>query len=402
MRQLLRWVIPGAVAALLLALVIVIVQQQGARTVLSMRQDGALLSARMDAETPEVVGGPPLRLSPADSDRLNAEVGALGGPTWSPDGRWYAASVSLNHKVQVALFQRGKATPTLISSSSPILGVTRASWSRSQQQMALLDWSDELPRVLMLNLTDLHATPRDVKLARGSGMTWGREDALMVTRGETITSSLALLRPVGEVTAFEPDDRAVARADGVVSPDAEHVAYLAVPAPYLGSPIGALWLADPDASNARPLAEKTLNLAPMWAPRNDAVVVTRYYTETERLVWSWVSVDGADDREIGPGTELTFARSFDRATVLDWSPDRRHLFFLADEGGSRSVYLANYDGSNAERRDVDCRSVYSAAWAPTSRALVINCQEGRSILHWVDAEREDEPLPAAYLPAWQP
>ena len=43
MRQLLLWVIPGAAVALLLALVILIVQQQGARTVLSVAEDGALL-----------------------------------------------------------------------------------------------------------------------------------------------------------------------------------------------------------------------------------------------------------------------------------------------------------------------------------------------------------------------
>lgn len=401
-----RWLIPGAVGALLLAILFVIVSRQGARTILSMTSQGTLVSAPVAGEPGASLSPEGWTLAPSDLQRIQSSLTVLGGPQWSPDGRHYATTITGGGEPQVALFRRGDDEPTLISSAgSELVAVPGSGWSPTGQHLAILEWNEQRRQVTLLDLDLMKATPFDVQLAPGAGISWHGADAfLLVTRREVITPALALVWPTGEVTAYEPQDGAVGRADAAISPDTKEVAYITISKEHVadGVPVGSLWTADINAGGAREVITKGLNLAPVWTPAGDAILFSRYVTETNRMELRRVMPDGQDDRLLGPGTNLAWQRPYDRDKIVAWSPDGRRLFFLADEPQGQGVYLAEADGANAERLDVNCAVPESVAWAPTNRGLVISCSDGRTFLHWTGAERDDTPLPALHLPAWQP
>ena len=100
-----------------------------------------------------------------------------------------------------------------------------------------------------------------------------------------------------------------------------------------------LWLVDPDGGNLRPLgASGSRQEHPSWSPDGESIVYSSNFNAEPTLRMRVISVDGTNDRAVGP----------DHGFSPDWSRDGRYIAFTAfDETGCRTwlATMAN-DGTN--------------------------------------------------------
>ena len=117
------------------------------------------------------------------------------------------------------------------------------------------------------------------------------------------------------------------------------------------------------------------------------------FPDGRRLVYTQRSVDFNIWRvRISPNGKATDeGRRFLSSTLYDavprYSPDGRHIVFESDRGGTKGIWVANADGSNARVVFMDeARPAGSPAWSPDGRRIVFDAMtEGQSEVYVVNA-----------------
>ena len=117
------------------------------------------------------------------------------------------------------------------------------------------------------------------------------------------------------------------------------------------------------------------------------------FPDGRRLVFSQWSVDFNIWRvEISSNGNATGGgRRFLSSTLYDanphYSPDGRHIVFESDRGGTKGIWVANADGSNARAVFMEeARPAGSPAWSPDGRRIVFDAMtEGQSEVYVVNA-----------------
>ena len=116
------------------------------------------------------------------------------------------------------------------------------------------------------------------------------------------------------------------------------------------------------------------------------------FPDGRRLVFTQRSVDFNIWRvEISPNGKATDAgRRFLSSTLYDasphYSPDGRHIVFESDRGGTKGIWVANADGSNARAVFMEeARPAGAPAWSPDGRRIVFDAMtEGQSEIYVVN------------------
>ncbi len=116
------------------------------------------------------------------------------------------------------------------------------------------------------------------------------------------------------------------------------------------------------------------------------------FPDERRLVFTQRSVDFNIWRvEISPkGNATAGGHRFLSSTLYDasphYSPDGRHIVFESDRGGTKGIWVANADGSNARAVFMDeARPAGAPAWSPDGRRIVFDAMtEGQSEIYVVN------------------
>ena len=117
------------------------------------------------------------------------------------------------------------------------------------------------------------------------------------------------------------------------------------------------------------------------------------FPDGHRLVFTQMSVDFNIWRvEISPNENPTDGgRRFLSSTLYDafphYSPDGRHIVFESDRSGTKGIWVANADGSNARAVFMDeARPAGAPAWSPDGRRIVFDAMtEGQAEVYVVNA-----------------
>jgi Tol biopolymer transport system component len=413
-RFLTLWLLPGIVAALLLAALAILLQQQADKRIVFLSPEGQLAWTHADPDDEHAVGDREWYLNSSARMKLQKSLPVSAGPIWSPSNGSFAATVTDTGKIQVAIFTRLDGKPTLISSeTAEIIALPAEGWAPDGTTLALLESAEDQVLLSLIDLRQQQVITSEVNVDIRAPLAWSPDSAalLLTTRTEQFTPTLALVTSTGQVESFSTDDGQQMRADGTWSPDGKQVAYI-VPDRAATEEVGllrllagSLWLAQSGTGTAQKLVADGLNFAPIWAPEGNSILFTRFLTETSALELYRMDADGKNPTKLGPGSAAMATHPFDRRRSLSWSPDGQRLFFVAtDVQGISEIYLAAADGSNAEPISAPCALAQdsSVQWAPTSRSLLIACADGRMLLHWVDAERSPTMYPPGVTPAWEP
>lgn len=409
-RFLALWLLPGIIAALLLAGLAVLLQQQANKRIVFISSEGRLVWTHADPDGEHALGDREWYLSGSDHMKLQQSLRVSAGPVWSPGNGSLAATVTDTGKIQVALFSRLDGKPTLISSeTAEIIALPAEGWAPDGAKIALLESTEDQVLLSLIDIRQQQVIASGVNVDVRAPLVWSPDSTalLLTTRTEQFTPTLTLVTTTGQVESLPTDDGQQARADGAWSPDGTQIAYI-VPdraiADEAGLLAGSLWLTQSTKGVAQKLVPDGLNFAPIWTPEGNAILFTRFLTETRTLELYRMDPDGKNLIKLGLSSMTQATQPFDRRRSLSWSPNGQRLFFVAtDLQRGPELYLAAADGSHAERIPTQCDLAKdsSVLWAPTSRALLITCADGRMLLHWVDEKRPPTVYPPGVTPDWE-
>ncbi len=409
-RPLLIWLVPGAVAAVLLLALGIILRQQTTRQIVFVSPEGQLMWTHADPDGEQAVGTKEWYLHPIDRSKLEESLPVMAGPVWAPQGGAFAATVTDTARIKVALFTDAKGEPTLISSeTADAITLPAEGWSPDGAKLALLEGNGDKVLLTLVDIQQQKVITTGVTVDTRAPLVWrpGGQGLLLTTRSEEYTPTLTLVTTSGPVGGFPAEDGQKARADGAWSPDGEQVAYI-VPSRAISNEYGLLggsiWLANANTGAAQQLVPEGVNFAPVWAPSGNAILFTRFITQTRTSELYRMDPDGKNLTKIGPGSLNPSRRPFDRRRFLNWSPDGQRMFFVASEGGGPIVYVAAADGGRATRVRVPCSlpEDLNVLWAPTSRGILISCATDWMLQYWVDEDKESTTYYPGTTPAWEP
>jgi TolB protein len=117
----------------------------------------------------------------------------------------------------------------------------------------------------------------------------------------------------------------------------------------------------PSSGDASPSASASATAAASYPP--DAQV-------------AWIAFQSDDLRLVRPdgsGSRLALPDGPTDARHPRWSPDGARLAFVADEGDTRDIWIADWDGGNARRIfdcEAPCTDADSPAWSPDGSSIV--------------------------------
>jgi hypothetical protein len=399
----LAWLIPGLLGTIALAAMFIYLEQRASRQIVFLTAGGALEAVRADGTDVRTL------------NFANLRGARFAQPQWAPDGSHFAAVAYRQGEAELMLAQPQTITPTLLA---PIeldnLTLPGQAWSQDSAYLALVGSNPTgRPSLKLADVQQGRVMTVELTLDPRTRLDWHplNNELLVTALTENTTPTLAL-RIVSTDSlsrTFAPQDNQVAHFDGAWSPDGKQIVYVAnMNINTSNEPIGSIWVANSDGSNAHEIVKGELNFAPLWAPRGDLLFFTRLVTETGDYELYRIKPDGQDQPAfVGKGVQPLGSPAMNRHILLDWSPDGGKLFFQSfdQEQRSMTLYAALYDGSNAQplfsqpSSGADPPVVY---WAATSRALLIASRSQGMFLHWIDQDRSATQLPRGFFPSWQP
>lgn len=284
---------------------------------------------------------------------IRGSIPVLGGPSWSPDGRFLATTQWQNGQVLPALYDANLQRVAMPKSDLKIVAVPSDGWSEDGLALALVGYDGKRPLLTLLSQDFARSQPFTFTLDSRAGISWSPlEPKLLATiyTNNAPTPALLIVDPNGGQQLFNPADSRLVHADGVWSPDGSQIAYVAADTYTTTQNIlaGELWLADATGSNPRPLVTDAQVIAPLWNPTGDMIYFTRYNGPAGQFALYRVAVSGSMPPEyIGPGSEAILLYPFDRSALIQWTPDTLQLMFVGQTALISPQYIATIPDSTA-------------------------------------------------------
>lgn len=389
-----RWFVPGLVGAILLAGLFFYFNSHARRQIVYLTQEGGLAVIRANGTGQRMLLLPGL------------ERARFGAPRWSPNGATFVTIAEQPDPQLLVVEPSGGSSRAVDVDGSASLTLVEQSWSADGAHVAARTRSqDGKDALVVVDVAQMNARIVDLGLQRASRPRWHPRtaDMLVTSLSQGITPTLELVNSAGAHSSFTPGDGQIVHQDAVWSPDGTHVVYVAGTDPSLNK--GNIWIANSDGSSPQVLVAEGLNMAPVWAPQGDLLFFTRFLTPTSEYELYKVNPVTKQVALVGPGSSAVEEADTPLRHLLAWSPDYSKMFFLGEKQGSAALYLASYDGANAQSIRPLTNSFSQARliqWAPTGRALLIAGQEREFFLLWVDQERSVTSFVSGVAPAWQP
>lgn len=353
--------------------------------------------------------------------QIQAQLPLVGAIRWSADRRRFATSEQQpGGRIVTVVYDSASDSErvTTLTETHKLTIVPADGWSPLDTYIALIrqNEADEI------QLGFLNPANRDIKTANvildtRAGLSWEQNERFVLVTGlqEGITPTLYAVSPLSSIVAepFIPDDDQAVHSDAALSPDGEHVAYIAsddVAATQEAQLLtGSVWLADADGQNPRRIVAQGQNFAPIWL--NDTeLVFTRLLPDTDSYRLFHVEFDNGlvTITERGPSTAAFANYPFDRQLFMTWTENGRRWNLNDEPTFQRQVvYKANADGTELalledEGQCPETTLPFTVRWAATSRAMLVACPAGSMWLHWLDSNRDNDLLVRGAFPTWEP
>lgn len=345
-KSLLKWLIPGAVGLIILALILGFLRHQASREIVYLSADnGLLMAVPANQASQRSLGNETSGLFMTEAADL---LPILGIPQWSPNGRYLAATLSGGK--QVAIYPSDLMAPTTIRAPEDMslewMAAASDGWSAQSRYLALIGADETRSYLLVFDVETEQFLPNPQRIDTRAGLSWSREREELLFTGyatDAETPGLQIMDAGGNITPFTPNDEQTIHADGAWSPNGQQIAYVASNN-YTDSQdilLGDLWLVDASGANPVQLTSDNHVVAPVWSPLGDYLFYTRFVTETGHFELYRIATDTyALEQYIGPGTEAFIRYPFDRNLFLQWSPDGQQFLFVGDESLRPIYYTA--------------------------------------------------------------
>lgn len=392
---LVRWLLPGVFGAILLGAIALYFNARAQHQIIYLTRAGNLGVVYADGDGEREL-------------EYNGLRGRYQGiPQWSPHGDRFsiATSGSGDAAVLIAAPQRTQPDRISVGNVSEVVLPGQA-WSASGAYLAAV--KREAPDRASLALIDaqrLATVPVTLTVDPQVRPAWHPiSDTLLVTsQTDGVTPTLQIVDKDGRVNPFAPQDGQVGRSAASWSPDGTTIAY--VGRANMSDQTSSIWLVQPDGNQPRAVVQEGVNNTPIWSPNGDLLFFTRLITETQQYELHRLDLKTMQASLVGNTISRLGDLETDPRSVLDWSPDRRELFFQSAPSpeASVSVHVGRYDGSNAHPVYTEADSTSTTVrWSPTGRALLISDSSDGMLLQWLHEERTPTRFPNGLFPTWQP
>jgi TolB protein len=141
--------------------------------------------------------------------------------------------------------------------------------------------------------------------------------------------------------------------------------------------VSNVYYVDYDGGNEQRVSlNKTLELAPVWAPDNRTIAYTSYKSGFPDIIVQPL-YGGGPASQPAKGTA-------DRQNYLAvWSPDGTKLAFTSTRDGNPEIYLVNRDGSGLRRLTNHPSVDWTPTWSPTGQQLAFTSDRGGNPNIWI-------------------
>lgn len=384
-------ILPGIIALGLLLIPLLLLRQQASRQIVYLDGEGRVHAVQANTEEIQTISELPFQLDAVAESRLKENLPVLGLPSWSSNNSKVATVVSTGNNLGAVVFDLDSGRMTTLSSivnSSNIVAIFSNSWSPNGERLALLETDGQQISLSLLDMSqpDPVMIPIDGVLDRRTGVDWHPSgERLIVTISDgSIFPALQTVSTDGTVEAFSPNDRGAIRADAIWSPGGESVVYTVVNTNnFLETErlMGAIWMADEDGNNPRPIVSEGLNFAPIWDEADPTnIYFSRFISTTNAVqLYRINTIDFSEAEFVGSSNFNLVDYPFERDRFLNWTDTPIPLAIYRELEGINQNYLPQGEVV----RTIIQRNLPTTgwpAWSPDGSFLVVNNWQQNKIL----------------------
>lgn len=387
-----RWILVGLAGFVLMAGLYLYLEHRASRQIIYVTPDSALAAVRADG-----TGARKLNLA-------GLAYRTAGQPQWAPQGGRFASLIELPSGYTLLVAgSSGQRVAQLPLADSVAPALLPQAWAPGGDHVVMTSQRAGQTELQIANLDQQQIVPIEHPLADRHISWHPRQDQLLVTTlTEEFTQTIQVVTMDAQERPFIPADGFQHHSQAAWSPDGRQIAYIASAS--LDSPERPLFVVNANASSPVKVVADGQNYLPIWAPRGDLIIFTRYNSETNEFMLYRVQPDGEGLAPIGRGLPQEIAMT-DPQSVASWSPDRAWMIFqsLDPSTGQIELSLARYDGSNPSSLISGLRNGSTsirAIWSPTSRGVLV-ASNGQISMRWL-SHKEQEVFAQGTFPHWEP
>jgi Tol biopolymer transport system component len=179
------------------------------------------------------------------------------------------------------------------------------------------------------------------------------------------------------------------------SEDGHHLVFLQPNVP------GDLYIMKANGSDAHRLTSGQLYFSASWSPDGRELIVglgTR--TDLNRIRLRILNIESGQMR--------LFPKFSDKDAAPDWSPDGKHILFLASPQRKTDLYVVDSEGDNLYQLTNDPATDFNPAWSPDGKQIAFaSDRDGDYELYLIDVDGDNlyqltnDPA-TDFSPAWSP
>lgn len=391
-RDFYRWVLVGLAGFALMFGLYLYLEHRASRQIIYLTHDNAIGMVRADGTGDRKLNFTGLTYS------------AIGQPQWSPQGGRFASIIDTPSGTVLVIINRADQLvariPLQASIASELLPLA---WAPGGDHVAIISQRTGSSEIQIADLTQQQIQPL-VQTLSDRRVSWHpqRDQLLVTTLSEQSNETIQIVSVNAQATVFNPEDGFTHRKQATWSPNGDQIAYIASNSPDSADQL--LFVANTDTSSPTKIVANGQNFLPIWAPRGDLIIFTRYNSETNEFLLYRVRPNGEDLAIIGRGLPPDIAMN-DARNGISWSPDGDHMIFQSfnPNTGQINLLLADYDGSNSSSLVSNLATIGvhpRAMWSPTNRAVLV-ASDGDIWMRWLNRE-EREIFVRGLFPNWEP